>query len=337
MRKTVWIDITNVPHINFIKPIYDRYNNEINFIFSLRDFAETKDLFEKKIGAQYFEVGGHNGSSKINKLYTRYLRNKELAELLPDFDCSLSIGGSAILIAKQRRKPSITFDDNDISPNWLYAPFSNLAFWPKAIDHNTLRKQLFKRKAIYQYDGYKEDFYLADYVPDNKFINNLPFKDYVVVRAENILASYVKGKSTIVPELLKKLNQQGENILFLPRYKFDINYATGISNVFIPEQAISGLDACYFSKAVLTGAGTMAREAACLGVPAISFFAGEKLLAVDKSLIDKGRMFFSRDVDAIISHLNRQKKNTIDYDRMNNVKNEIFDRIDSFFRENKII
>ena len=45
--------------------------------------------------------------------------------------------------------------------------------------------------------------------------------------------------------------------------------------IFVPEGPLNGLDVCY-SDAVLTGAGTFAREAAILGTPAISFFTQVK-------------------------------------------------------------
>ena len=71
----------------------------------------------------------------------------------------------------------------------------------------------------------------------------------------------------------------------------------------MPDGAVNGLDACYFSDAVLTGASTMAREAACLGIPAVSFYAGSDLLTVDKSLVDAGKMFFSRNPENIMNFL----------------------------------
>ena len=56
-KKTIWFDITNVPHVNFFMPLIKRYEGKYNLIFSIRDFAETKSLFKKKIGEQFFEVG----------------------------------------------------------------------------------------------------------------------------------------------------------------------------------------------------------------------------------------------------------------------------------------
>ncbi|MEE0922381.1 MAG: DUF354 domain-containing protein [Paludibacteraceae bacterium] len=306
-RKTIWFDITNVPHVNFLLPIVRKYEGKFNIIYSLRDFAETKSLFEKRIGKEYIEVGQHKGGNKLNKILGMIQRIFLLNKQIPQFDVKISCGGDASsVIAKLRGRLSITFDDNEKAPNWRYAPFSDLAFWPKVVPKIKLRKQFFK-KNLYQYDGYKENFYLADYIPNPTFLEQLPFKSYVVVRPENIKANYVEGRQSIVPELLQALDAQGYNILFLPRYESDRDYAKDIKNIYIPTEAVNGLDACYYADAILTGAGTMAREAACLGVPSVSFFAGAHLLTVDQSLVDAGKMFYSRDVQQIMQYLDMSK------------------------------
>lgn len=340
MKKKIWFDITNVPHVNFFLPIIRKYEEEFDIIFSLRDFAETKSLFEKRIDKPYIEVGQHKGGNKLRKIIGVVERIFLLNKQIPNFDIKISVGGDAsCIIAKIRRKLSVTFDDNEKAPNWRYAPFSDLAFWPKVVPQQKLRKQFFK-KNIYQYNGYKEDFYLADYQPNPAFLEQLPFEHYVVVRPENIRANYVEGRQSIVSELLKQLDAAGYNILFLPRYESDRDYAQGIKNIYMPKEAVNGLDACYYADAILTGAGTMAREAACLGVPSVSFFAGIHLLSVDQSLVDAGKMFFSRDVAQIMQYLEHAKDSFFEYraggiaglERCKQVQQEILDVLDQQIR-----
>lgn len=341
MKKTIWFDITNVPHVNFLLPIIREYEQEFEMVFSVRDFAETKSLFEKRIGKPYIEGGKHQGGNKLKKLWGLFQRIVKFNKEIPAFDIKISVGGdSSSPVAWRRGKMAVTFDDNETSPNWMYAPFTDLAFWPKVINPTVLRKQGFK-KNLYQYNGYKEDFYLADYQPNPAFLDQLPFKHYVVVRPENIKASYVEGRQSIVPELLKELDAAGYNILFLPRYESDRNYAQGIKHIYIPKDAVNGLDACYYADAILTGAGTMAREAACLGVPSVSFFAGAHLLAVDQSMVDAGNMFYSRDVQQIMQFLNNSRHSFFTergggiagLERCKQVQQEILDVLDKKIRE----
>lgn len=340
-KKTIWFDITNVPHVNFLMPVIRKYQDEFDLVFTIRDFAETKGLFEKRVGKPYLLIGEHQGGNKIKKIMGMLKRIWSLYRQVPHFDIKISLcGDTSSIVARARRKMAVTFDDNETSPNWMYAPFTDLAFWPKVINPAILNKQGF-RKNLYQYNGYKEDFYLANYKPNPAFLDQLPFKHYVVVRPENIKASYVEGRQSIVPELLKELDAQGYNILFLPRYESDRDYAQGIKNIYIPKEAVNGLDACYYADAILTGAGTMAREAACLGVPSVSFFAGAHLLAVDQSLVDVGKMFYSRDVQQIMQFLDKSRDSFFisrgggiaGLERCKAVQQEILDTLDKKIRE----
>jgi predicted glycosyltransferase len=328
-KRIIWFDFTNVPHVNFLRPIINHYTNDFKIIYSLRDFAETAGLFEKKIGEPYFKVGKHLGSSKIKKIQGSFKRIVELQKTIPYFDIKISVGGDASsFVAKLRNKLSITFDDNEKAPNWRYAPFSDFTFWPSVIPLETLHKQFFKDDKIYRYNGYKEDLYIADYVPDTSFKEKLPFDSYVVVRPENLNANYVEGNKSIVNQLLVELTKRNINIIFLPRYESDRQFAKSFKNIFIPSEAIDGLDACYYADAVLTGAGTMAREAACLGVPAVSFYAGKELLTVDQSLISHGRMFFSRNVEEIINYLGKAMRKGTFVNASKDVKTAIISRLD---------
>jgi predicted glycosyltransferase len=299
----------------------------------LRDFAETKGLFEKRFGFSPIVVGKHAGESKVKKVFGSFKRIFDLNKKAGKFDVKISVGGDASsIVAKLRGKFSITFDDNEKAPNWRYSRFSDLAFWPDAIPLNTLKKQGFTEKKLFQYNGYKEDVYIADFKPDPDFLNSIPFEKYVLVRPENIQANYVDGRKSIVPELLKKLSEAGHNILFLPRYEHDKNYTIDIPNIYIPAQAINGLDACYYADFVLTGAGTLAREAACLGVPAISFYAGKELLTVDQDMIKKGKMFFSRNPDEIMEKMKSFPKTEPDLGRSKRVKKEVIKKLEEILK-----
>lgn len=329
MRNTVWFDFTNVPHVSFLLPFVKLLEERYNIIYSLRDFAETEGLFRKKINKPYFAAGKHKGSNKISKVFGVFERARLLNKMLPAFDLKISVGGDASnMVAKWRGKKSITFDDNETAPNWRYSHFTDFAFWPKAVGEGTLIRQGFKKDRLYRYNGFKEDIYLADYNPDISFLSKLPFSRYVVVRPENIQANYVNSRqSSIVPSLLARLQKEGINVLFLPRYKEDQIYAEGYRNIFIPGEAIDGLDACYYSDGVITGAGTMAREAACMGIPAISFYSGKNLLSVDRKMIEMGWIFFSRDADRIFQYLHQKKREIKTIDRSRTVLSDVKEKL----------
>jgi predicted glycosyltransferase len=74
----------------------------------------------------------------------------------------------------------------------------------------------------------------------------------------------------------------------------------------------------------LTGSGTFAREAACLGTPAISFFP-ERLLAVDQQLVNEGKIFQSRNVGEIVDYVISQskKRKELNLERSKEVKQQV--------------
>lgn len=329
----VWYDITNTPQVHFLLAI-DRIVKELDeatqSVYTAREFSETSKLLAEKVGKEEFKIiGGHGGKSYVRKISGLFSRFSEIARLKMEYDVSISCGSeSAIWNSFFNKKPSIAFGDNDQARQWTYAPFVSHAFFPKAIEHSILERQGLRGK-LYQYDGYKEDIYLSFYSPDQQFVSGLPFDEYVVVRPENIMANYIRnGKvKSITPELLKALEKKGYNILYLPRYEQDQRYASGIHNIYVPDSPINGLDACFFATAVLTGAGTFAREAACLGIPSFSFYSGKALLSVDKELIHQGKMVFSRDIDTLIASLTASQRKDADLNRCRLVKEEVSSKL----------
>lgn len=328
----IWIDVLNVPHVHFFKPIVEELYENNDLIFTVREFAETIKLFEKKIDLPYTVIGTHKGANRLFKAFGSLTRLSQLFKVVPEFDLRLSLAGDfSSYYPPIKRKKQILFCDNEIAPHFLYSRFIDYSFWPKSISKEILMKQGFHSESIIQYNGYKEDIYLADFNPNPKFINTLPFDNYYLVRPENIMANYVDGKESISPKILELLVQSGQNIVYLPRYDIDKEYASGMNpkQIYIPNEPINGLDAVYYSKGVLTGAGTFAREASAIGVPAVSYFAGSKLLSVDKSLIDENRLFYTRDPQiAVEKILNSPKPDGLpDLTRLKEVKKELMEKL----------
>ena len=338
MIEKIWFDITNTPQVHFLiavkEILYDKFNQ---FTFTARDFSETTELLGRYVNTTDLNIinstYGKTNLQKIKSVFSRYNCIKSLGL---DFDLSISCGSdSAIWYSFFNRKRSIAFGDNDTAKQWTYSRFVDFAFFPDAIDTDTLTRQGLNKK-FYRYNGYKEDIYISYYKPDEKFKDSLPFENYVVVRPENIHANYLNNSSvsSIVPSLLSQLSDKGYKIVFLPRYQEDRKYSNGIPNIFIPEKPLNGLDLCYNADAVLTGAGTFAREAACLGIPAFSFYAGKKLLAVDKKLIEEGKIYYSRNASELVQKVSGSSKNEPEFSRSIYVREELKEKllkvIDSF-------
>ena len=83
-----------------------------------------------------------------------------------------------------------------------------------------------------------------------------------------------------------------------------------MNKTVVPSEAVDGLNLLWHSDLVVSGGGTMNREAAALGVPVYSIFRG-KTGAVDRRLEQEGRLIMVRssaEVHTKIIFQRREKK-----------------------------
>lgn len=332
----IWIDITNTPHVNVLMPIIRHLEKNHELIFTARDFSETIPLL-KQNGVSPIVYGTYKGKNRIKKALGLFQRMWTLLTKLPKFDVAFSLGGNyTSAIAFIRRKKSIVFSDNDISFKFFSFAFGDYFVFPSYFKYQKIqRKYHINQKKIFTFNGFKEDIYIADFIPNPDFSDSLPFRNFITIRPENLKASYVpKDSATIVPQLFEVFKDY--NILFLPRYEEEKEYAKGYKNIWYPDKPLPGLDVCFHTQAMLTGAGTFAREAALLGVPAVSFFPSPVFLSVDEEMQRLGIEFKSRDPHAIRAYVETTKRVEGSTERSKAVLSEvlgIFDRILSTIKE----
>ncbi|MBI21951.1 MAG: hypothetical protein CL780_06870 [Chloroflexi bacterium] len=326
----IWIDI-KMPHEPlFFSSIIENYDN-FTYQITSRDFAEIKSLLEKY--NLPFDIIGNRPTGLSAKRKLLFLhRVLRLFVHVKNYDISMSHSSPwAVYTSLLRRKKSIVFYDNETNPiNRNVFRFTSFLFTPEAIPKNVLEDLSGRKTKIIQFNGYKEDIYIADYKPDKAFLSKLPFEDFVTIRPENLDVLYLKysQRKTIVPEIIRKLSENSINILYLPRTDFERSLADGFDNVFMPEEALNGLDICYYSSAVLSGSGTIGREASRLGTPAVSFFPGN-LLAVDRKLIKDKALYYSRDPSKIIKFINQSGARDRNTNQSKKVKEEVMHKLDA--------
>ena len=330
----IWIDITNTPHVNTLMPIIRHWQEQGHeLLFTARDFSETLPMLAQN-GIKPLVYGRYKGKSRLKKVIGLLQRMWMLLFKLPKFDIAFSMGGNyTSAIAWLRGKKSIVFSDNDISFKFFSFALGSWFIFPYYFKYDRIQKKYhIKDHQIKTFDGFKEDIYIAGYQPDEHFMEQLPFTEFITIRPENLKASYVpKDSTTIVPQLFEAFKD--ENILFLPRYEEEKQYAQGYPNVWYPPHPLSGLDVCWHTKAMLTGAGTFAREAALLGVPAVSFFPSEVFLSVDEEMQRMGIEFKSRDPQAIRDYVKSQPRKPSSQERSRAVLQQVLDILDEIIKQ----
>jgi uncharacterized protein len=301
---SLWIDVISPSEALFFNSL-TRDLRGYDVTLTAADSAETFSLLDMK-GAPYRKLGSHPTSHGMRRRFGVISRSVSCLLNAPPYDVSLSFGDFyAVLTSVVRRRPAILIDDNDKVGNVnLRESFKRSAFviFPEAFPRSKLRNLGMRDEQLVQFPGYKEDIYIADFEPEQGFLSKVPFAHYVVLRPEALFASYVNESRSMAPELAKALIKSGFKIIFLPRNEKERSLLRAGPDVFIPNNALNGLDLCWYADAVLTGSGTLAREAALLGVPAVSFFP-ETLLAVDQDLVSRNQIFHSRDSDSIVRYL----------------------------------
>jgi len=308
IEKNVWIDIINPSQVLFFHSLIPSLDQS-NVTLTFRQRGETTQLADS-LGMKGKLIGqDHKGP--LNKGIDEIVRMVGLSFLAPRFDYSISFENvMPIFASRTRSSKSIILCDNDLKlsihesklqqiessikgmSDYLIAPRSCRAKFESA----------YAKKEVLFFDGFKEDVYISSHNFDKDFLSQLPFKEYVVVRPEALNSLYVKKKYSMTRDIVSKLLENGENVVYLPRDAGDKELVQDLK-VYMPEKALNGIDLCYNSKCVLTGSGTMAREAACMGKKSVSYFPGNDLLSVDQELIDNKKMMHSRDASEIVEYV----------------------------------
>jgi len=331
MEKEICIDLINPSHPLFFRPLIEELQKTNTVNITLRNRGETVKLAEQF--GLHGRIYGKDYEDPIKKMFSIITRTFSMSYTMKQFDYAISFENPmSVTISKLRGKKSILLLDNDlkykIQNNFFQDLESKIKILANTIIIPRACEQTFdkynKNGKFKTYNGYKEDFYIADYQPDEKILEKLPFEDYIIIRGEASASFYVSKKQTILPQLFDLFTKENINILFLPRDKSDLNYPKK-ENISPLKEPLNGLDLIRYSNAVLTGSGTMAREAACMGKTAVSFFPSDELLSVDTQLINEGKILHSRDPKEIVEYVlsNYEKKSTLQLERSKKVKKEV--------------
>jgi predicted glycosyltransferase len=298
----IWIDLANSPHVPFFRALIPEFVARGHQIeISARDFAQTVEL-ATGAGMTPHVIGGHGGGTIKGKAGNLIGRAGALRKWASDrgFDLALSHNSYAqIAAAASLRIKAVTLMDYEHQPaNHLAFRLASRVIVPRAFPAAELKKYGASTRKVKRYQGTKEDVYLADFVPDPEFAETLvelgvASKDVlVVVRPPAREALYHRFENELFDKLLANLSARDEvKIILLPRSAAQrAEYEAGkLAGLIMPRAALDGASLIAAADLVISAGGTMNREAAALGVPAVSIYAG-KWAAIDQELVEEGRL-----------------------------------------------
>jgi len=298
----IWIDLANSPHVPFFRALIPEFVGRGHQVeITARDFAQTVEL-AMNAGMMPHVIGGHGGGSITGKAGNLIGRAGALRKWARDrgFDLALSHNSYAqIAAAAALGVKAVTLMDYEHQPaNHLAFRLASRVIVPRAFPAAELKKYGASTRKVRRYEGTKEDVYLADFVPDPEFADTLlrlgvASKDVLVVaRPPAREALYHRFENELFDELLVSLST-GEKvkIILLSRSAAQrADYETREwTNLIMPREALDGANMIAAADLVVSAGGTMNREAAALGVPAVSIYAG-KWAAIDEELVSEGRL-----------------------------------------------
>jgi predicted glycosyltransferase len=312
-RRRIWIDLDNSPHVPFFVPIVEELEKRgHSIVLTARNCAQVYELVDL-YGLECKRVGRHYGKVTIVKLAGLFLRALQLISTVRtgQLDLAVSHGSrSQLIVSTVMGIPSLSIGDYEFSkgyafirPTWLMCP--------EVIPEATINCD---RKRILKYPGIKEDVYVPRFRPDPNIQLRLGLSAedlLITLRPPADDAHYHNPQSdelfvAVMGFLSRKPHTK---IVLLPRREKQAAFARKTwpdlfarKQLIIPEHVVDGLNLIWHSDLVISGGGTMNREAAALGVPVYSIFRG-KIGAVDRYLAEQGRLTLIENIEEIQAKL----------------------------------
>jgi hypothetical protein len=299
-KPKIWIDLDNTPHVPFFEPILEALQAKgFPVLVTARDAFQVCDLAVKK-QMLCIKVGRHYGKHRLMKGAGLVYRACQLSPLILREKPALAVSHGArsqLILANVLRLPSLLIEDYEycqfpalMKPTWLMAP--------EVIPNRAL---CFQEERIRKYPGIKEDVYAWKLKPDFTPLEQLgvlPSDLVITVRPPATEAHYHNPESEKLFEAFmhRACRDPQTRVVLLPRNKKQGDFIrqqwpAWFQNhkTVIPQTALDGLNLIWHSDLVVSGGGTMNREAAALGVPVYSIFRGT-IGAVDHHLCAAGRL-----------------------------------------------
>jgi predicted glycosyltransferase len=299
----IWIDLGNSPHVPFFRPLikeFERRGHQVEI--TARAFAQTVEL-ARAAGLAPAVIGSHGGrnlSSKGAKLIQRVVGLARWARSRK-FDLAVSHNSHEHIVAAWALGiRAVTLMDYEHHPaNHLSFRLASRVIVPDCFPDESLRRCGAREEKVRRYHGIKEDVYLADFLPDPDFSEKLralritQSEVLVVARAPASFALYHRMEDDLFDQLLETISARSNvKVVLLARIDTQQTKLAArhrAENIIFPREALPGADLIAAADLVVSAGGTMNREAAALGVPAVTTFSG-KWAAVDAQLVREGRL-----------------------------------------------
>jgi len=260
---TVWYDACTGKHVRYgvaIARHLRKLGNEV--ILTTRKHPDTLPL-AKFLNEKFVVIGQYNPESLLTRMEESLERQLSFLQMFKEKMPKIAISHGSVdqcRVAFGLGIPVVTTIDapHADAVNRLTLPLSNFIVASKAISEKILQTYTSKAKIV-SFDGVDEVAWIRDFEPKVKYDFGKPL---IVVRQLEEKAVYTKETVDFIA-LAKKLTRLG-SVVFLSRY-----HKKTIRDLTIPKGFIESTSLVAQADLFIGAGGTITREAALQGIPAI--------------------------------------------------------------------
>ena len=306
----VWVDVSNSPQVPFFRPLLALLRERGHDVdVTTREFAQTVELLDLH-GIPHEVVGPpHGGAGAAGKARALAGRLRALRRFAKGrgYDVAMSHASHELpMVARSLGIPSAYAFDYELArvQHGLGCRAARRVVVPEAIPQHRLDRLGARPGKVRRYPGFKEEYYLDDFVPDGSVLAAVGVareRVLVVVRTPPDVSLYHRRGNPLFEDVLERLGRDDSvQAVVLPRTaeQREAVLARTLPSLIVPERAIDAQSLVAHADVVVSAGGTMNREAVALGVPVYTTFAGE-LGAVDESLAEAGRLRILTSADEL--------------------------------------
>lgn len=321
----VWIDISNSPQVLFFRPLIALLTERGHAVdVTTRDYAQTIELLGLH-GIPHHVIGPRHGGAGVwgkGRATAGRLRALRRFAAARRFDLALSHASHELpLVARSLGIPSAYAFDYEFAraQHGLGSRAARRVVVPEAIPQKRLDRLGARAGKVRRYAGLKEEYYLSHFEPDASVLEEVGIDServLAVVRTPPEVSLYHRHGNPLFGDVLRRLGTDAAvHAVVLPRtaeQRRSIS-ALALPSVVVPERAVDARSLVALSDLVLSAGGTMNREAAALGVPVYTTFAG-RLGAVDEMLVRERRLEVLDSADAVRLRKSEARRTRVERD-----------------------
>lgn len=291
--------MTAPAHPVVFRPLIERFEARGHEVtVTARDYAQTLDLL-KRYGIAHTPIGSHGGASRVGKLVALAKRTLAMRKVgRSGFDLALAHGSNDLaLAAASLRIPAVNMFDYEWATvqHRIGCRLARRVITPDTIPGDRLRRYGATRRKLVQFPGLKEEYYLADFKPDEAVFSELGVdrgRIVVIVRPPPEVSLYHRKSNRVFPSVLDALGRRDDvHAVVIPRTvaQRQAVRALDFPSLIVPDRAVDTQSLIALADLAVSAGGTMNREAVALGTPVYTTYGG-RLGGVDEALIRNGRL-----------------------------------------------